>query len=251
MSAGLPVIVSDVGGLREAAAGYEGARLVPPQDPAALAAALVAVTDQGAAATLMSAPGMTFLTATSPCSTPPARATRPAQAITWCDPVSHAPLHVLNEESSRPVDLQGRRVRPPATSDRRSARDAGTVRVAGPMRRALRRAGLRGSRRPVGRTARTSPGQETGARTCQLGDLVTRQKGAYRGSGALNPRDRDSVVRLGQRRRAGGPNPPFGALMGPVGDDGYASCSGVPMKGRDCWGQTLSPGGCSTPAHNG
>ena len=44
MSAGLPVIVSDVGGLGEAADGYEGALLVPPQDPAALAAALTGVT---------------------------------------------------------------------------------------------------------------------------------------------------------------------------------------------------------------
>jgi glycosyltransferase involved in cell wall biosynthesis len=44
MSAGLPVVVSDVGGLREAAAGYEGALLVPPGDTAALAAALVGVT---------------------------------------------------------------------------------------------------------------------------------------------------------------------------------------------------------------
>jgi glycosyltransferase involved in cell wall biosynthesis len=41
MSAGLPVVVSDVGGLREAAHGYEGAVLVPPADPPALAQALL------------------------------------------------------------------------------------------------------------------------------------------------------------------------------------------------------------------
>ncbi|GAA0811258.1 glycosyltransferase [Spirilliplanes yamanashiensis] len=44
MSAGLPVIVSDVGGLREAADGYAGALHVPPADPAALAAAITRVT---------------------------------------------------------------------------------------------------------------------------------------------------------------------------------------------------------------
>lgn len=40
MSAGLPVVVTDVGGLADAADGYEGATLVAPRDPAALAAAL-------------------------------------------------------------------------------------------------------------------------------------------------------------------------------------------------------------------
>ena len=40
MSAGLPVVVTDVGGLADAAEGYEGAVMVPPRDPAALAAAL-------------------------------------------------------------------------------------------------------------------------------------------------------------------------------------------------------------------
>ena len=40
MSAGLPVVVTDVGGLVDAADGYEGAVMVPPRDPAALAAAL-------------------------------------------------------------------------------------------------------------------------------------------------------------------------------------------------------------------
>lgn len=40
MSAGLPVVVSDVGGLREAADGYAGAVLTAPQDPDALAAAI-------------------------------------------------------------------------------------------------------------------------------------------------------------------------------------------------------------------
>ncbi len=40
MSAGLPVVVTDVGGLADAADGYEGATLGPPRDPAALAAAL-------------------------------------------------------------------------------------------------------------------------------------------------------------------------------------------------------------------
>lgn len=40
MSTGLPVVVTSVGGLVEAARDYEGARFVPPQDPAALAAAL-------------------------------------------------------------------------------------------------------------------------------------------------------------------------------------------------------------------
>ncbi|WP_223884141.1 glycosyltransferase [Micromonospora craniellae] len=44
MSSGLPVIVSEVGGLGEATDGYEGVLRVPPQDPAALAAALVEVT---------------------------------------------------------------------------------------------------------------------------------------------------------------------------------------------------------------
>jgi glycosyltransferase involved in cell wall biosynthesis len=36
MSSGLPVVVTRVGGLVEAAAGYEGAVLVPPADPDAL-----------------------------------------------------------------------------------------------------------------------------------------------------------------------------------------------------------------------
>ena len=40
MSAGLPVVVTDVGGLADAADGYEGAVMVPPRDPAALAVAL-------------------------------------------------------------------------------------------------------------------------------------------------------------------------------------------------------------------
>lgn len=40
MSAGLPVVVTDVGGLVDAAQGYEGAVMVPPRDPAALATAL-------------------------------------------------------------------------------------------------------------------------------------------------------------------------------------------------------------------
>ena len=40
MSAGLPVVVTAVGGLVEAAGGYEGAAMVPPRDPAALAQAL-------------------------------------------------------------------------------------------------------------------------------------------------------------------------------------------------------------------
>jgi glycosyltransferase involved in cell wall biosynthesis len=41
MSAGLPVVVTDVGGLTEAVAGYPGAVRVPPRDRAALAAALL------------------------------------------------------------------------------------------------------------------------------------------------------------------------------------------------------------------
>ncbi len=40
MSHGLPVVVTRVGGLTEAAAGYEGAILVPPRDPLALQQAL-------------------------------------------------------------------------------------------------------------------------------------------------------------------------------------------------------------------
>lgn len=40
MSSGLPVVVSSVGGLVEAAGDYAGATFVPPADPAALAAAL-------------------------------------------------------------------------------------------------------------------------------------------------------------------------------------------------------------------
>lgn len=41
MSCGLPVIVTHVGGLTEAAANYEGAVLIPPKDPAALRDAIV------------------------------------------------------------------------------------------------------------------------------------------------------------------------------------------------------------------
>jgi len=41
MSAGLPVLVSDVGGLREAAGDYAGAVFTPPGDPASIAAGLV------------------------------------------------------------------------------------------------------------------------------------------------------------------------------------------------------------------
>jgi glycosyltransferase involved in cell wall biosynthesis len=43
MSHGLPVVVTTVGGLTEAVAGYEGAVLIPPRDQAALEAALVRV----------------------------------------------------------------------------------------------------------------------------------------------------------------------------------------------------------------
>lgn len=43
MSYGLPVVVTSVGGLIEAVAGYSGALLVPPEDPAALQEALVQV----------------------------------------------------------------------------------------------------------------------------------------------------------------------------------------------------------------
>jgi glycosyltransferase involved in cell wall biosynthesis len=43
MSAGLPVVVSRVGGLVEAAGDYEGARFVPTQDPDALARAMAAL----------------------------------------------------------------------------------------------------------------------------------------------------------------------------------------------------------------
>lgn len=43
MSAGLPVVVTRVGGLIEAVAGYEGAVLVPPGDPALLQSALLQV----------------------------------------------------------------------------------------------------------------------------------------------------------------------------------------------------------------
>lgn len=46
MSAGLPVIVTAVGGLVQAAADYEGASFVPPQDPDALATALGALLAQ-------------------------------------------------------------------------------------------------------------------------------------------------------------------------------------------------------------
>jgi glycosyltransferase involved in cell wall biosynthesis len=41
MASGLPVVVGAVGGLVEAASGYEGALLVPPRDPEALRAALL------------------------------------------------------------------------------------------------------------------------------------------------------------------------------------------------------------------
>jgi len=40
MSAGLPVIITRVGGLPEAAASYEGAVLIDPDDPAAILEAL-------------------------------------------------------------------------------------------------------------------------------------------------------------------------------------------------------------------
>jgi len=40
MSTGLPVIVTAVGGLREAVSGYAGAITIPPKDPEALRAAL-------------------------------------------------------------------------------------------------------------------------------------------------------------------------------------------------------------------
>lgn len=43
MSYGLPVVLTRVGGLPEAAAGYEGATLVPPRDPIALQSALARV----------------------------------------------------------------------------------------------------------------------------------------------------------------------------------------------------------------
>lgn len=46
MSAGLPLVVTSVGGLVEAAGDYEGATFVPPQDPDALAAALKALPAQ-------------------------------------------------------------------------------------------------------------------------------------------------------------------------------------------------------------
>ncbi len=45
MSSGLPVIVTAVGGLVEAADEYEGARFVPPADPPALAAAMAQLPD--------------------------------------------------------------------------------------------------------------------------------------------------------------------------------------------------------------
>lgn len=41
MSSGLPVVVTGVGGLREAVVGYEGAIVIPPRDPEALRAALL------------------------------------------------------------------------------------------------------------------------------------------------------------------------------------------------------------------
>lgn len=47
MSAGLPVIVSEVGGLPEAAEGYAGVEFVPPGDPAALRRAIVTVRRRG------------------------------------------------------------------------------------------------------------------------------------------------------------------------------------------------------------
>ena len=40
MGYGLPIVMTDVGGNAEAAAGYEGIRLVPPRDPAALLQAM-------------------------------------------------------------------------------------------------------------------------------------------------------------------------------------------------------------------
>jgi glycosyltransferase involved in cell wall biosynthesis len=43
MSCGLPVVVTPVGGMIEALAGYDGAILVPPRDPAALQSALLQV----------------------------------------------------------------------------------------------------------------------------------------------------------------------------------------------------------------
>jgi len=46
MSSGLPVIVTEVGGLVEAAGGYEGTRFVPPADPPALAAAMAELPDR-------------------------------------------------------------------------------------------------------------------------------------------------------------------------------------------------------------
>ncbi len=48
MSSGLPVIVTAVGGLVEAADKYEGTRFVPPADPPALAAAMAKLTDHPA-----------------------------------------------------------------------------------------------------------------------------------------------------------------------------------------------------------
>ncbi|QIG45927.1 glycosyltransferase [Nocardioides anomalus] len=48
MSAGLPVVVSSVGGLVEAAAGYEGVRFVPVADVPALAEAIALLPSQGA-----------------------------------------------------------------------------------------------------------------------------------------------------------------------------------------------------------
>lgn len=47
MSAGLPVIVSAVGGLPEAADGYAGAEFVPPRDPGAIRQAIVQVRGRG------------------------------------------------------------------------------------------------------------------------------------------------------------------------------------------------------------
>ncbi len=46
MAHGLPVVLTDVGGLRDAAEGYDGVLWVPASDPAALRAALVKAADQ-------------------------------------------------------------------------------------------------------------------------------------------------------------------------------------------------------------
>jgi glycosyltransferase involved in cell wall biosynthesis len=44
MSWGLPIVVTSVGGLTEAVAEYQGARLVPPHDPEALRNAIEQIT---------------------------------------------------------------------------------------------------------------------------------------------------------------------------------------------------------------